>query len=148
MKMNPLELKTLDKYVDIGYFKTSKVRNAQIRSLRSRIHAWELGKEYYDGARINGYGGFVDDGRWKELLNTLLEKCHQTEILKNKDFSLLDLGCKKGFIVDAASRLNISAIGVESHKYPLEQASSKIKHKLIKSSYTELPFEDKSFDFA
>ena len=59
----------------------------------------------------------------------------------------MDLGCKKGFIIDAATRLGISAIGIANHSYPISKANSKIKHKLIKSNYYELPFEDNSFDF-
>jgi hypothetical protein len=147
VNMKPLDLEKLERYVDIGYFKNSTKRDAIKRNIQARINAWGLNEEYYDGNRNNGYGGFVDDGRWRELLSVLLNKCEQSSKINNKDYSLLDLGCKKGFIVDAAKSINISAIGVESHNYPLDKANSSIKHKLIKSSYTALPFADKSFNF-
>ena len=38
-----------------------------IRTVHSRIIASSRGKEYYDGDRKNGYGGFKYDGRWKKI---------------------------------------------------------------------------------
>ena len=63
------------------------------------------------------------------------------------DFSILDLGCKKGFIVDASTKLGYSAIGIENHSYPITKANEKIQHKLISANYYDLPFADNSFDF-
>ena len=42
----------MGKHVDIGYFKKKiKVRGkvAKERTVINKMHAWELGKEYYDG---------------------------------------------------------------------------------------------------
>ena len=53
-------------HFDIGYFKkTVKIRAkvAKERTVINKMYAWELGKEYYDGNRLNGYGGFKYDGR-------------------------------------------------------------------------------------
>ena len=101
---------------------------------------------YYDGDRSCGYGGFVDDGRWLKHLPNLLKLC---EVYSENidDFSILDLGCKKGFIVDASTKLGYSAIGIENHSYPITKANEKIKHKLISANYYDLPFADNSFDF-
>ena len=57
-------------HFDIGYFKKKlKIRNqvAKKRTVINKINAWQLGKEYYDGNRLDGYGGFKYDGRWKKF---------------------------------------------------------------------------------
>ena len=37
------------------------------------MNAWKLGKEYYDGNRLDGYGGFKYDGRWLKLLPKIIK---------------------------------------------------------------------------
>ena len=67
----------MGRLIDIGYFKkTSKVRAklAKARTIINKIHAWDLDKEYYDGLRINGYGGFRYDGRWKKIADKICKK--------------------------------------------------------------------------
>ena len=87
----------MGKHFDIDYFKKPvKVRSkvAKKRTVINKIHAWKLGKEYYDGSRLNGYGGFKYDGRWKKLLPKIISKYKL-----NKNSKVLDLGCKKGFFL-------------------------------------------------
>ena len=72
----------MGKHIDIGYFNNKlKIRSkvANKRSIINKIEAWELGREYYDGKRINGYGGFnmMEDGlnySQKSLKNINLTK--------------------------------------------------------------------------
>jgi SAM-dependent methyltransferase len=136
----------MGKHIDIGYFKKKiKVRSkvAKTRTVINKYHAWQLGKEYYDGSRLNGYGGFKYDGRWLKLLPKLLKKYKITN--KSK---VLDLGCKKGFLLKDLNILlpGIKSYGIENHPYALKKAV-KCKSKLIRSEYTKLPFKDKYFDF-
>ena len=87
----------MGKHIDIGYFNNKlKIRSkvANKRSIINKIEAWELGREYYDGKRINGYGGFKYDGRWLKLLPKIIRKYKL-----NKNSKFLDLGCKKGFLL-------------------------------------------------
>ena len=52
---------------NFGYFKKDLNRKSIIKKRRTILNkyiAWQLNKEYYDGKRINGYGGFSYDGRW------------------------------------------------------------------------------------
>ena len=83
-------------YFDTGYFKGNKPRSsiAKKRSIKNKIIAWELNKKYYDGKRINGYGGYRYDGRWKNFLPKIIKKYK----LSSKS-RVLDLGCKKGFFL-------------------------------------------------
>jgi SAM-dependent methyltransferase len=114
------------------------------RTIHNRMVAFKLGKEYYDGARQNGYGGFRYDGRWKLLVPALIEKYSLTG--KSK---VLDIGCKKGFFLhDLKSVLpTITVRGVENHPYPLETAMESVRADLIMAPYQDLPFLDHSFDF-
>jgi SAM-dependent methyltransferase len=136
----------MGKHIDIGYFKKPiKVRAkvAKERTVINKMYAWELGKEYYDGSRLNGYGGFKYDGRWLNLLPKLIKKYKLTS--KSK---VLDLGCKKGFLLKDLNILipGIKSYGIENHPYALKKAV-KCKSKLIRSEYTKLPFKNKSLDF-
>ena len=94
---------------DIGYFDNSVKRTVEDRKITNRIIAWELGKEYYDGARENGYGGFTYDGRWKTLIPKIIDRYGLTPAS-----AVLDLGCKKGFFINDLKECvpGITALGV------------------------------------
>ena len=106
------------------------------------MYAWQL-KEYYDGSRLNGYGGFKYDGRWLKLLPKIIKKYKLTN--KSK---VLDLGCKKGFLLKDLNKLlpGIKTYGIENHSYALKK-SVNCKSKLIKSDYYNIPFKKNYFDF-
>lgn len=136
----------MGKHLDIGYFKKPiKVRSqvAKKRTILNKIKAWELGKDYYDGNRLNGYGGFKYDGRWKKLLPKIIKRYNL-----NRKSKVLDLGCKKGFLLKDLNLLvpGIKSYGIENHSYALNK-SVKCKSKLIKSEYYKIPFKNKHFDF-
>ena len=84
------------RHFDTGYFKKKINKRKFIskkRDITNRIIAWGLDKEYYDGDRINGYGGYNYDGRWKKFLPRIIKRY---KLKKNS--KVLDLGCKKGFL--------------------------------------------------
>ncbi len=134
-------------HFDIGYFKKQKTKDrasvAKKRTVLNKICAWELSKEYYDGKRINGYAGFKYDGRWKKILPKIIKRYRLT-----KKSRVLDLGCKKGFLLKDLNILipGIKTYGIENHSYALKKAV-KCKSKLILSEYNKLPFKNKYFDF-
>ena len=136
----------MGRHLDIGYFKKKiKVRSkvAKKRSVINKYNAWQLEKKYYDGNRLDGYGGFKYDGRWQKLLPKLIKRYKLT-----KKSKVLDLGCKKGFLLKDLNILlpGIKSYGVENHPDPLKKAV-KCKSKLIQSQYYNLPFKNKYFDF-
>lgn len=136
----------MGKHFDIGYFKKPvKVRGkvAKERTVLNKIKAWELGKHYYDGDRLNGYGGFKYDGRWQKMLPKIIKKYKLT-----KSSKVLDLGCKKGFLLKDLNILlpGIKTVGIENHTYALKK-SVKCQSKLIKSEYYKIPYKNKYFDF-
>ena len=136
----------MGRHFDIGYFrKKTKIRSriASRRTIVNKIKAWALDKEYYDGRRINGYGGFKYDGRWKVLLPKIINRYRLT-----KKSKVLDLGSKKSFLLKDLNILipGIKSFGIENHSYPLKKAV-KSKSKLILSEYYNIPFKDQYFDF-
>ena len=59
-------------FFDPKYFKkTSKVNRRIKRDILDKVKAWKLGKDYYDGNRKNGYGGYKYDGRWKKIASKI-----------------------------------------------------------------------------
>ena len=54
----------------------------------------KFGKEYFDGARIYGYGGYRYDGRWIKIAKSIIKRYK----LKKGD-KVLDIGCAKGFLM-------------------------------------------------
>ncbi len=129
---------------DIEYFNNSIKRTVEDRKIANRLIAWQLGRDYYDGSRENGYGGFVYDGRWKKLIPKIVERYGLSSTS-----SVLDLGSKKGFFINDLKECvpGIKVCGVENHSYPVENGLPSVRRDVTIAPYTHLPFEDKSFDF-
>ena len=133
------------KFFDTGYFgkKISRSKIAHKRTIANKIISWGLDKNYYDGERINGYGGYKYDGRWKIFLPKIIKRYK----LNNKS-KVLDIGCKKGFFLKDLKDLlpGIKIVGIENHKYPLQKAHPKVKRYLKFQQYYNLNYKNKSFD--
>ena len=74
--------------------KSIRYVGSNLRTIMHRIIASERDREFYDGDRNNGYGGFKYDGRWKKIARKICEEYK----LDNKS-SFLQLGCEKGFLL-------------------------------------------------
>ena len=134
------------RHFDTGYFKKKINKRKFIskkRDITNRIIAWGLDKEYYDGDRINGYGGYNYDGRWKKFLPRIIKRY---KLKKNS--KVLDLGCKKGFFMKDLKDLvpGIKVYGIEDHPYPIKNAEKEIKKNIIFSNYYKIPFKKNYFD--
>lgn len=131
---------------DINYPHSNEKRivRPNSRTIRNRMTAFRLDRQYYDGDRANGYGGFQYDGRWAKIMPAVIKRYGLTA-----DSTVLDVGCKKGFFLhDLKMALpGISVQGVENHSYPLGQAMDSVKEFLTLSPYEKLPFADETFDF-
>ena len=132
-------------YFDPKYFKKRSTINRSVnRTIKNKYLAWKLDKDYYDGDRNNGYGGFSYDGRWLKLLPRIIKKYKLDNSSK-----ILDLGCKKGFIMKDLKILLPKAkiYGIEDHMYPIKKAEKEIKSKILYSNYYDIPFQNNYFDF-
>lgn len=108
----------------------------------SRTLALQFGREYFDGTREQGYGGYRYDGRWIPVARRAIAHWG----LQPGD-RVLDIGCAKGFFVkDLRDVLpGLDAIGVDISNYALLNAHPDVTPHLFKASCDELPFPDSSF---
>lgn len=107
----------------------------------NRRLALKFGREYFDGSREQGYGGYHYDGRWVAVAKRAISHWN----LKRGD-RVLDVGCAKGFLVkDLRDSLpGLEAMGLDVSDYALETAHPDVKPHLFKGSCEDLPFEDNS----
>ena len=68
-----------------------KERNVNKNNIKVAL---KYSKEYFDGTREQGYGGYYYDGRWVNIARKLIK------LFKLKNGSkFLDIGCAKGFLI-------------------------------------------------
>tara|TARA_B100000424_G_scaffold251844_1_gene227651 strand:- start:708 stop:1358 length:651 start_codon:yes stop_codon:yes gene_type:complete len=101
----------------------------------------KYGKEYFDGSREYGYGGYKYDGRWIPVAKDMIKHFN----LKEKS-KVLDIGCAKGFLVKDLVDLGIDAYGLDISEYAINNSPIDIKHRLRLGSAEKLPFLDNEFD--
>ena len=129
-----------------SYPKTKRnvdVRGA-IKTEKDRRIARKFGKEFFDGDRRFGYGGYTYNERfWGDVIPDF-----QREYLLNSESKLLDVGCGKGFMLYDFERLipGINVSGVDISNYAIENAMPTVKNNLKVACASELPYEDNSFD--
>jgi len=122
------------------------------RTDKNRIIARRFDKEFFDGDRANGYGGYVYDGRWKNVVNNLKEIYGI-----NPESSVLDIGCAKGFLLYDLREMipGIKIAGLDISEYAINHAMNgntdpkskeKVMSFMIKGSADDLPYPDNSFD--
>jgi len=115
-----------------------------LRTIHNRIIASYRDKEFYDGDRDNGYGGYKDDGRWGPIAQNMLQRYS----LDNQS-SVLHVGCDKGFLLHEFAQIHpsITLRGVEISDYAIASTKPSIRPLVSKASFTELPFKESRFDF-
>ena len=106
--------------------------------------ARRFGKEFFDGDRRHGYGGFTYHPRfWQPVVPTFRDYYSL-----NGESAVLDVGCAKGFMVRdfKESISGISVNGIDISDYAIGCAEEDISDDLTVADARELPFDDASFD--
>jgi len=106
--------------------------------------ARKFGKEFFDGSRDHGYGGFSYNSRfWEPVIPTFKDHWNLTS-----KSTVLDIGCAKGFMLYDFQRLipGISVSGIDISDYAIKNAKKEVKDNCKVANATDLPFEDNSFD--
>lgn len=114
------------------------------KTLKDRNIAKKFGKDFFDGKRDHGYGGFSYHPRfWSKVV--LDFKKHWK---LNKNSKILDVGCAKGFMLNDFKEAipGITVAGVDVSRYAVNNSHPKIKKYLRVSNAKKLPFLDNSFD--
>ena len=101
-------------------------------------------KEFFDGDRLYGYGGYNYHPRfWQETVKRF------SEFYKlDKSASILDVGCGKGFMLHDFQEFSsaYTVAGIDVSKYAIENAMDSVKKNVKIGDAKEIPFEDNSFD--
>lgn len=109
-----------------------------------RALARRFGKEFFDGDRSHGYGGFGYNPRfWTPVMPTFIRHFKLAP-----ESALLDVGCAKGFMLHdlAIAVPGITLKGVDVSAYAIENAIEDQRPNVQVADARNLPFADKSFD--
>lgn len=130
----------------VNYPKTKRNVEArgQEKSEEDRAIARQFGKEFFDGDRNHGYGGFSYMSRfWQPVIPTFKEYFNL-----NEQSSVLDVGCAKGFMLHDMAEIipGITVKGIDVSKYAIENGIDDMKEHIQVADARRLPFDDNSFD--
>lgn len=110
---------------------------------REREVAKQFGREYFDGDRTQGYGGYRYDGRWVPIA----ERMRDYYDLRAGQ-RVLDVGCAKGFLLHDFRTVarGIGVYGADVSAYALSEAMDDVRPRSVRASADCLPFADHAFD--
>ena len=106
--------------------------------------ARRFGREFFDGDRRTGYGGFSYHPRfWENVIPTFRDHFKLTD-----ESRVLDVGCAKGFMMFDFQRIipGITVKGIDISPYAIENGLNKVRSHMSVANANALPFEDDSFD--
>lgn len=101
-------------------------------------------KDFFDGDRLYGYGGYAYHPRfWQETVRRFRDHYELAP-----DASVLDIGCAKGFMLFDFLQLmpDLTVAGMDISPYAVENAHPAVKRFLQVADAKELPYADASFD--
>ena len=106
-------------------------------------NAIKFDRDYWDGERHDGYGGYRYDGRWRKMAEALVRHYE----LKD-DARILDVGCGKGFLLYDFTQVlpKAQVVGVDVSAYAIENAKPEVQPFLRVGNAANLPFTDYEFD--
>jgi ubiquinone/menaquinone biosynthesis C-methylase UbiE len=104
--------------------------------------AMEFGREYFDGDRTQGYGGYRYDGRWVPVAQDLCEYWQ----LKSGD-RILDIGCAKGFLIKDLMAVcpGLEVFGIDISMYAVTHGEPEAKGRMVVGNAAFLPFPSNYF---
>jgi SAM-dependent methyltransferase len=119
------------------------------RMTDEKIHCMTVGrkygKDYWDGDRRYGYGGYRYDGRWAAVAQRLIDLYGLRSGAR-----ILDAGCGKGFLLFELTRLlpGCEVCGFDVSEHGLSNSKEEIRHRLTRHRVQDAPYPyaDKQFD--
>lgn len=103
-----------------------------------------FGKDYFDGDRRHGYGGYSYHERfWTDTVRLFRDHYGLAG-----DASILDVGCGKGFMLYDFMKLMPDArlAGIDISEYAISNAMDEVRPFVRAANANSLPFADSSFD--
>ncbi len=119
------------------------IREREAARAVQREVAKQFGREYFDGDRTQGYGGYRYDGRWVAVAHRMREYYGL-----RAGHRILDVGCAKGFLLHDFRRVipGVAVAGLDISAYALDHAMEDVRPFLVRGTADRLPFADQSFD--
>jgi len=141
-----MSLKKVNFFSELHY---SSKRNYLKRMLNDKAYASDIakkfGKDYWDGDKKFGYGGYkYIPNRWGKFAKKLIKKYD----LKNSS-KILDIGCGKGFLLADIKNLlpQIDVTGYDISSYAKKKAHKDIKKNIFNiRAQDKYRFKDKQID--
>lgn len=134
----------IDLLINYPRTKRNVKERGETKTEEDRAIARQFGKEFFDGERRHGYGGFQYQSRfWQPVVPTF-----QNHFSLSPKSKVLDVGCAKGFMLYDFVQLipGIQVRGIDVSSYAIENAIEPVKPFLKAADARKLPFPDKSFD--
>jgi SAM-dependent methyltransferase len=104
----------------------------------------QFGKDYFDGDRKHGYGGYSYHPRfWQETVQRFRDHYCLPDNAR-----VLDVGCGKGFMLHDFKELmpGLTVAGIDISEYAIQNAKETVKPFLRVGNARSLPYADRSFD--
>ena len=121
-----------------------RMNNSKVECM---IEAKKYGKNYWDGNRKFGYGGYkYIPNRWDKVAKKIIKK-----FKLNNDSKILDVGCGKGYLLFEIKQLlpGVNIVGLDKSKYAIKNSKKEIKKKIFfHRAEKKYPFKRKCFDLA
>ncbi len=124
--------------------KRNLTKRNSLKSKKIQNIAKKFGKDYFDGKREYGYGGYYYHKKfWKKVVKDF-KKFYK---LTNKS-KILDIGCGKGFMIYDLKKLlpKANIRGIDISKYAINNSKKEVKHLLKLGNAKKLQFKDNTFD--
>jgi len=131
----------------------SQIHRATARDYLGRVNEFDKAacaevalrwdRDYWDGDRKYGYGGFHYDGRWRGVAEQIASHYQLAE-----DATILDVGCGKAFLLYEFTQVlpRAQVAGLDISKYAIEHAKEEVRHALREGNAVSLPYGDDAFD--
>ena len=114
------------------------------RTEQDRQIARRYGREFFDGERRHGYGGYAYHPRfWQPVVPAFIERYGLEPGQR-----VLDVGCAKGFLLFELQQAvpGLEVVGVDISPYAVDHGKAEVRSRLAVADAVALPFPNDYFD--
>lgn len=127
----------------------STKRDYLARMIDDKVHCMEIARKYdkdfFDGERRYGFGGYKYDGRWLGMAKKMVKHYNLPSTA-----NILEVGCGKGYLLYEFTQVlpQCTVVGFDISEYAIENGKEEIRHNMFvhNAKQTPYPFQDKAFD--